>query len=193
MAPISGLPFPILGNQRMPIAGYYHADEAMKSDAVILLRANGIPVVKRVGVLDRMKARLRARSLDRALAAGRPSEASADVALRARRLTELSKRRELARTLKDLIARARPVPTSLAAARVPIARHAVLTYSDQLTRLVDELLTPGPVAAAGVAQVQLLVTDGTGPLYNPTSRVDLATAVERAIEALRLYRSQLAL
>jgi hypothetical protein len=162
----------------------------MRRDAVILVDADGAPVVRRVRHFDRIRVRLRARALDRALAAGQPSEAAPAVALRARSLTELSKRAELARTLSRLIARARQASSGVSSSQVPLARRAVLSAADELARLAKELVTPGPVGAGGVAQVQLLISDGTGPLYNPQSRTDLATAVERAIEALRLYRRQ---
>ena len=161
----------------------------MARDAVILVDADGAPMVQRVKPLDRVRARLRARALDRALAAGAPSESEAAVALRARRLTEISKRAELARALSQLVNRARQA-SSIPTSRAPIARRAVLGATDELSQLASELVAPGPVGAGGVAQVQLLISDGTGPLYNPYSRIDLATAVRRAIEALRLYRRQ---
>jgi hypothetical protein len=156
----------------------------MRVDAVILLGANGAPVVQRVGLLDHVRARLRARALDRALAAGESSETAPAVALRARRLTELSTRRQLARSLRAMVLRARE--GTACAWKVPVARHRVLAAMSELTRLANLLLTPGPVDPSGVAQVQLLVTDGTGPLYNPAAEEDLATAAERAIQALRV-------
>jgi hypothetical protein len=165
----------------------------MRRDAVILLGADDAPVVRRVGPIDRLKVRLNARALDRALAAGQPSSAEPAVALRARRLTELSKRRELARTLKQLVTRAYQASNSLASAQVPVARRAVLIAAEELTQLAAELLTPGPVGAGGVAQVQLLISDGTSPLYNPQAGTSLSIAVQRAIEALQLYRRQPAL
>jgi hypothetical protein len=161
----------------------------MARDAVILVDSDGAPMVQRVRPLDRVRARLRARALDRALAAGAPWESEPAVALRARRLTEISKRAELARTLSQLVNRARQA-SSTATSQVPIARRAVLGATEELSELASELVAPGPVGASGVAQVQLLISDGTGPLYNPHCRTDLATAVKRAIEALRLYRRQ---
>jgi hypothetical protein len=161
----------------------------MRRDAVILVDADGSPVVRRVRPLDRIRVRLRARALDRALAAGEPTESGPAVALRARRLTDISKRAELARTLGQLVNRARHA-SSMAGSQVPLARRAVLGATEELSLLAHELVTPGPVGASGVAQVQLLISDGNGPLYNPHCRIDLATAAERAIEALRLYRRQ---
>jgi hypothetical protein len=150
---------------------------------VILVGPNDLPVVQRAGLLDRLRAHLRTRPLDLALAAGEPAETRAVVALRARRLTMLSTRRQLARSLREVILRARRTSTR---SRVPVARWKVVSATPELSRLADELIVPGPVDARGVAQVQVLVTDGMGPLYNPTSDDDLALAAERAIEALRL-------
>lgn len=150
---------------------------------VILVGPNELPFVQRAGLLDRLSAHLRARALDRALAAGEPAEARPDVALRARRLTMLSTRRQLARTLREVILRARKGSIR---SRVPVARWSVVSATPELSRLADELILPGPVDARGVAQVQMLITDGMGPLYNPGSGDDLALAAERAIEALRL-------
>jgi hypothetical protein len=150
---------------------------------VILVGPNELPFVQRAGLLDRLSVHLRARALDRALAAGEPAETRPAVALRARRLTMLSTRRKLARTLREAILHARKSPPR---AQVPVARWSVVSATPELSRLADELIVPGPVDARGVAQVQVLITDGMGPLYNPSSHDDLALAAERAIEALRL-------
>ena len=63
-------------------------------------------------------------------------------------------------------------------ARVRAARH-------ELSRLADTLDDPGPVAAGGVAQAWILLTDGTGPLYNAESRVTLRAGAARAARELR--------
>jgi hypothetical protein len=154
------------------------------AQAVILMGPNGGPVVQRVTPLDRLKARVRARALDRALASGEPPEGTTAAALRARRLTDLSNRRELAFVLRRLVRRAPCASSALSAA--PVVRTRVVSAGEALERLADELAAPGPVRAGGVALVRLLVTDGVGPLYNPHSRDDLAGVAERAIDALRL-------
>jgi hypothetical protein len=43
----------------------------------------------------------------------------------------------------------------------------------ELRRLADALAQPGPVAARGVAQAELLLTDGTGALYNPAREISV--------------------
>jgi hypothetical protein len=55
----------------------------------------------------------------------------------------------------------------------------------ELSRLADTLDEPGPVAAGGVAQAWILVTDGTGPLYNPASRIALGAGADQAARDLR--------
>jgi len=69
--------------------------------------------------------------------------------------------------------------------RVTPNRRAVKSAADELNRLADTLDDPGPVAAQGVAQAWLLLTDGTGPLYNARSRTNLCGAAVRALGDLR--------
>jgi hypothetical protein len=65
------------------------------------------------------------------------------------------------------------------------SRARVRAACDELSRLADTLEDPGPVDAVGVAQALLLLTDGTGPLYNPDSRASLCAGAERAAQKLR--------
>ncbi len=55
------------------------------------------------GVLDRLSSRFRSRQLDQELARGIPPETAAALALRARRLTTLSRRRVIADGLRRVI------------------------------------------------------------------------------------------
>jgi hypothetical protein len=45
------------------------------------------------------------------------------------------------------------------------------------------------VAASGVAQAWILLTDGTGPLYNPDSLTSLCAGAARAVRELRPWPS----
>jgi hypothetical protein len=65
------------------------------------------------------------------------------------------------------------------------SRTRVRSAREELSYLADMLDEPGPVAAGGVAQALLLLTDGTGPLYNPDSRTSLCAGAERAARELR--------
>lgn len=56
--------------------------------------------------------------------------------------------------------------------------------ADLLQALVDRIRTPDPLPARGVAQVQRLLTDGSGPLYYPGTEERLRSNVQDALEAL---------
>jgi hypothetical protein len=49
--------------------------------------------------------------------------------------------------------------------RVPLARANVQTAERELVGLAERLERPGPIRARGVAEIRLLLGDGTGPLY----------------------------
>src|SRR5579884_551009 len=154
--------------------------------SVVLLSCGraGDVMAARPGLRDRLAARWLAHRLDRALAAGASPEASAALALRAQRLTEPDRRWSTAgalrRILRDAETDRRP-----RLGRVRPDRRAVKAARGELNKLADTLDDPGPVAAAGVAQAWLLLTDGTGPLYDP-SRAELLSL--RAAQAARQLR-----
>ena len=154
-------------------------------DTVLLATGpDGSVVVARPRLRDRVAAHWDAGRLDRALADGVPPETSAALALRAHRLTEPDRRWSMAGILRRIVREAeanrRPRP-----GRVSPNRAAVRAACDALSRLADTLDDPGPVAAHGVAQAWLLMTDGASPLYDARSPVPLS---ERAAQALRLLR-----
>jgi hypothetical protein len=137
------------------------------------------------GVLARLNARLRSHQLDEALARGTPSEAAVPLALRARRLTMQSRRRVIADGLRRVISdTCRGVPHSQA--RISPRQSQVIAATNELTRLADALASPRPVAARGVAQAWILLTDGTGPLYNANSTANLRARAASAANNLRL-------
>jgi hypothetical protein len=147
--------------------------------------ASKIEIAPDPGLWARLSARLRSRRLDRALARGVSPEAAAPLALRARRLTALSRRRVIADGLRRVIrdtCRGAPPSTVLTSPRLA----QVVAASDDLSRLAETLATPGPVAARGVAQAWILLTDGTGPLYNASSTSNLRARAAGAAGYLRL-------
>ena len=52
--------------------------------------------------------------------------------------------------------------------------------------LADRLAAPGPVDVRGVAQAQLLLTDGTGPLYFPGATEELRARIANALSRLEV-------
>ena len=138
-----------------------------------------------VGLGDRVKARLRTRELDRALASGVPVESTPALALRARRLTALADRRAKAATYRRVLRQASE-EASRSYMRITPRRGRVVAASAALSRLAEALAQPGPVAARGAAEASLLLTDGTGPLYNSANQASLERYALRALADLAL-------
>ena len=160
---------------------------SLSSHTSIVLVTCGRPgtvVAERPRLRDRLAAHWRARRLDRALAQGVAPETTAALALRAQRLTEADRRWSIAGSLRRIV---RDVEADRGRRRGRVAPHphAVVAASDQLTELANTLDDPGPVAAHGVAQAWLLLTDGTGPLYNPSSTDPLSVRAAQAARHLR--------
>lgn len=136
---------------------------------------------RRVRLRDRVEARLRANRLDRALADGASPERSAALALRARRLVDPAFATTLARAIQRVLRDAwQPEPMP---ARMPTRGDAVRDAGAELDDLARRLVAPHPPALRGLAQANLLVTDGTGPLYSK-GHESLVSAVRRARAAL---------
>lgn len=114
------------------------------------------------GWTARLWARLRRRSLDRALIAGADPSASEQLAARAARLTSTSMRREVARGLDRLATGPRDAPRRWQV--LPFARAAAANATE-LHALAERLRGPGPVYASGIAMLSRLLTEGAGPAY----------------------------
>jgi hypothetical protein len=152
---------------------------------LVLLKAAGrgdVVVPSRAGWRQRVTARLRANRLDTELARG-AALTDAALALRAQDLGERWTRERLGRSVCRVLADAR-TNRPLSIARVPTQRSEVLAAAWELDRIAGVLLTPGPVAASGVAQVRLLLIDGAGPLYRRDAPGRLRAAAARALDAL---------
>ncbi len=134
---------------------------------------------------DRALVRLESHKLDDALASGTPPEASPALALRARQLTALPHRRSMAEAIGALVHEARGGQET-ASVRIHPVRARVVAADEDLGRLAEELAMPGPVAARGVAQAELLLTDGTGALYNPACRMSVGALAANARANLEL-------
>jgi hypothetical protein len=141
-------------------------------------------VADRLRIRDRITARWRGRRLDAALAAGASSEATAALSSRAGRLTELSRRRAIAEALLRVVREAHQ-GAAPSIVHITPCRRRVVAAGDELTKLAAGLAEPGPVAARGVAQAWILLTDGSGPLYNPSTSASLEAVAVKAAENLR--------
>jgi hypothetical protein len=152
---------------------------------LVLLKAAedcDVVVPKLAGWRERVTARVRANRLDTELARG-AAPTRAALALRAQDLGGRRTRERLGRSVRRILDDAR-TDRPLSVARVPTQRREVLEAARELDRIAETLLTPGPVAASGVAQVRLLLIDGAGPLYSRDAPGGLRAAATRALDAL---------
>jgi hypothetical protein len=110
----------------------------------------------------RLTARLRGGALDRALIAGADPSSSAALAARASLLTSTCHRERLADGLGQLMRRAEEPQRRW---WDPAERQAISANRSELHRLAVALRGGGPLYAAGVARLNRLLSDGTGPAF----------------------------
>lgn len=130
---------------------------------------------------DRVANRVRIDRLDLDLAHGANPDACVELALRAEELTRTETRRWLAESLRRVLVSA---TSDAPAAGLPVNRTRVLTAAEPIAELRRRLLAPGPVSVRGVAQVQVLLSTGWGPLSNRGDADCLTHVVRQALEAL---------
>lgn len=149
-------------------------------------RNPGCVIVAHSRATARVRARVCARQLDRALAEGVSPDSSADLSVRAHDLIGSRVRHMLAQAIRRLVQEAsshslRPMHFS-----VPVCRSKVCRSRRTLEELADRLVSGEPLDARGVAQLRLLLSDGAGPLYDHPSANDLEPALERVKVALEV-------
>jgi hypothetical protein len=128
------------------------------------------------GLITRLLARLHPGSLDAALIAGSDPATSRQLAARAATLTGLRYRAAIAGGLERLLDAADGTPRRASALRR--GGHVVANAS-ALSELAAVLRGPAPLYARGIAMVNRLLIDGTGPAYVG----DGAALARRLIEA----------
>ena len=155
---------------------------------VLLQDDQGHLTLGRLRPWHRVLARCAASRLDRELAAGASPESSPGLAARAVQLTSMKGRRNLAASVRRILAAAGdPAAVTVVTvrpSRLPLARTRIRQSAGPLAVLAGCLATPGPVPAQGVAMVSQLLTDGTGPLYREASADDLGGLIDKATRAL---------
>jgi hypothetical protein len=151
-----------------------------RTSSVVLLERDAGLRLRRVRLRDRVRARLRAGTLDRELAEGACPEASVDLALHAAHLCEATQRRVLAGTLSRIAS----ATDSPAASAAPISTWAVQRARPELSAVLDRLGSSGPLGVGGVARLRCLLTDGGGPLYRPSAPGQLSRELAAALAAL---------
>ncbi len=134
----------------------------------------------RIRLRDRLLARWRGLVLDAQLADGQRAEDDLLRAVRAGTLTTPAARHGLVAGWENVLSSTtrprRPVDAS-----VPVQSFRVLAAEHDIRQMISLLRAPTPVSARGLALASVLLTDGTGPLYNAASTSDLASTVRDAI------------
>ncbi|MGN6815699.1 MAG: hypothetical protein ACTHK3_06385 [Solirubrobacterales bacterium] len=112
----------------------------------------------------RFRVRLRRHKLERQLAAGADPNATDELRERARQLVAEESRRSIAASLRRFLedASSRPRPFS---SRVPIARNAIRDSRGDIEGIIERLDTRNYLCPQGVAQLSLLLREGTSPLF----------------------------
>jgi len=125
----------------------------------------------------RLRVQLHRGRLDHQLADGLAADSFEDRALRASQLSGLPARRRVARSLRELVKAAERPTGALLSSAVPVSRRAVVPWREALLGLAERLERPGPINPCGVARMLVLITDGGGPLYDPSARDALGDAI----------------
>jgi hypothetical protein len=132
---------------------------------------------------DRLLTRWRSLGLDRDLAAGAAPDDSRMLMIRAEQLISPGSRRELARRWDDVLERCAR-DRGDGRTRIPLQYRQIRAAESEIRRMARMLEGGLPVQVRAVAVASLLLTDGTGPLYNPAACEELPAWVRLAVETL---------
>ena len=121
-------------------------------------------VVPRPSLTSRLAARLRAGRLDRLVAVGAPGAAGSALAAHEARLTSLTEREAIARSLRRCITDANGHGILLSS-RLPFHTPNIKGAEDLIDTITLRLHSPRPVSARGMARLRQILADGAGPLY----------------------------
>ena len=148
-------------------------------------RNPGCVIVERSRATARVRVRMRARQLDRALAEGASPDSSAGLSVRAHDLIGSRARTVLAdairRLVEDAVHPLRPLQFN-----IPVCRSKVRRSRRTLEAVAERLVADEPLDARGLAQLRLLLTDGAGPVYDHPGANDLEPALRRVMAALEV-------
>lgn len=132
-------------------------------------------------LMVRVRARARRSKLDRALAAGADPSASPLLAARAAQLVDPSTRQRIAAYLEQFALTADRPPSRVKT--LPL-RGAVRPNQDALLDLARTLRDGQLQYARGIAMLELILADGTGPAYTDPTGNGLAHQLALAVQAL---------
>ena len=139
--------------------------------------------IARAKVALRVRVALRRGVLDRLLAAGADPSWDDELALRARQVTALRRRRGLADSFVRAVDEAHRPPRWTCAA--PLARDAVRATAPELRALAAGLSEETAPAPQAISLAEQLLREPGSPLYAPGDESALREGVRLAREALR--------
>jgi hypothetical protein len=128
-------------------------------------------------LVTRLRARLRRLELDHALAEGADPSSSPLLAARAAQLVAPGARHRLAAALERFVLTADAPPTRV---RVRPRRPAMDANRFRMLELAGTLRAGGLLYARGIAILELVLIDGTGPAYTDARGEGLARQLELA-------------
>jgi hypothetical protein len=91
--------------------------------------------------------------------------------------------RELAQAWQNLLERAWR-PLAARSSKVPLRRASIVACESEIRQLVAMLSHPLPSSTRGTAMASWLLSDGTGPLFQPHHPGALRLALREAIRQL---------
>jgi hypothetical protein len=154
---------------------------AMPGYADALVREFELPRLGTLGL--RLRVWCTSSRLTRELAAGASPVGSRELALRARQVTDRRTRALLAASMEDLVHQAQGSRAPFSS-QVQLDRAKVGLVWVPLLELAERLRAHEPVAACGMAQVLLLLTDPELSLYGDGGALELAAAIVEARQML---------
>jgi hypothetical protein len=134
------------------------------SEAVPLHRQRSVSAGSPIALRSRVY--LTRGALDRRIAAGRPCESTAALALRARQLSHPRTLRQVAGQLRGIVDYVDRHGSRRTVSAVVVERAAVRAGRQAILGLAERLEAAAPANPRGVALAQVLLTDGLSPLFN---------------------------
>jgi len=132
----------------------------------------------------RLRVYLTRGTLDRQIAAGRPYLSTPALALRAEQLAEPRTRRQVAGTLRKIVEYADRRSAGPVSSAVVVEPVAVRNARHPILGLAERLEGPAQLNPAGIARAQVLITDGSSPLFDRNSPRTATQAIYEVQDAL---------
>jgi hypothetical protein len=134
-------------------------------------------------LVERLLARVRARSLDDRLLAGESPEESRQLTARSARLLEPGYRSEVAAALREMLDAAEHARRIFMKAQVRLREPQIIVAGSLIRDLADQLEADAAVSPRGVILADRLVRDGESPMFWPCNE-NVKSAVKQALSGL---------